>query len=60
MTLIYDDYLQVYIWVDVDDHDNDLSPHFDDQEGALKWYSTVSAHMLSEFGITGDNNGSTT
>lgn len=54
MTLIYDDYQQVYIWVDTDDHDNDLSPHFDDQEGAMTWYSKVSKHILSEFGLIRD------
>jgi hypothetical protein len=60
MTLIHDDIMDVYIWVDEDDHNNDLSPHFDDQESAIEWYGRVSAHILNEFGITGDNNGSTT
>jgi hypothetical protein len=54
MTLIYDDIMDAYIWVDVDNHNNELSPQFDNQESAIEWYGIVSAHILSEFGVTGD------
>jgi len=54
MTLIYDDIIDVYIWVDVDDHNNELSPQFDDEESAIKWYGIVSKHIFSEFGLTKD------
>jgi len=54
MTLIYDDIMDVYVWVDVDDHNNELSPQFNDEDSAIKWYGMVSAHILSEFGITKD------
>jgi phage-related protein len=54
MTLIYDDIMDAYIWVDENDHNNELSPQFDDQESAIEWYGVVSAHIFNEFGITGD------
>jgi hypothetical protein len=60
MTLILDDYNGVYVWVDVNNHDNELSPHFDYEEDAIQWYGRISSHILNEFGITGNNNGSTT
>jgi hypothetical protein len=55
MTLILDDYNGVYVWVDVNDHNNELSPHFDYEEDAIQWYGRVSAHILDEFGITGND-----
>ena len=55
MTLILDDYNGVYVWVDVDDHNNELSPHFDYEEDAIQWYGRVSAHILDEFNITNKN-----
>jgi hypothetical protein len=55
MTLILDDYNGVYVWVDVDDHNNELSPHFDYEEDAIQWYGRISAHVLDEFGITNKN-----
>ena len=54
MTLIYDDYNDVWVWVDVDNHDNELSPQFDEEESAVEWYGIVSAHILSEYGLTED------
>jgi hypothetical protein len=52
MTLILDDYNGVYVWVDVDDHNKELSPHFDYEEDAIQWYGRVSAHILDEFGVS--------
>lgn len=53
MTLIYDEFNDVYIWVDVNNHDNELSPQFDDEESAIQWYGTVSKHIFEEYGLTG-------
>jgi hypothetical protein len=47
MTLIYDDFDDVYIWVDSQDHDTPLSPEFDDEAGARQWYNKVSQIMLA-------------
>ena len=60
MTLILDDYNGIYVWVDDNNENEELSPHFDYEEDAIQWYGRVSAHILDEFGITGDNNGSST
>lgn len=51
MTLIYDDFDEVYVWVETTDHDIELSPEFDDEESARQWYGRVAALMLQEFGI---------
>ena len=48
MTLIYDDYNQVYVWVDVDDHDHTLSPHFDYEEDAVRWRDRMKQELLRE------------
>jgi hypothetical protein len=37
MTLILDDYNQVYVWVEDDDHDHHLSPCFDYEEDEIQW-----------------------
>jgi hypothetical protein len=51
MTLIFDDEENVYIWVDVDDFNKELSPKFLKEEDAITWYGTISAHIFNEFGI---------
>jgi hypothetical protein len=51
MRLILDDYNGVYVWVDNDNENEELSPHFDYEEDAIQWYGRVSAHILDEFGI---------
>jgi hypothetical protein len=55
MTLIYDDYNDCWVWVDVDQQDLELSPHFDYEEDAIQWYGRISKHVFSEFGITNEN-----
>lgn len=55
MTLTYDDYNQVYVWVDVDDHDRTMSPHFDYEEDAVQWYGRISKHIFDEYGINKDS-----
>lgn len=51
MTLIYDEYNEIYVWVATHNHDDELSPHFDDEESAIKWYGQVGKIMLDEFGV---------
>ena len=60
MRLILDDYNQIYVWVSDDDGNTQLSPHFDYEEDAIQWYGQISKDIFVEYGITGDNNGSTT
>jgi hypothetical protein len=45
MTLILDDYNQVYIWVDDDNPDLELSPHFDYEEDALEWKERLKKEL---------------
>lgn len=54
MTLLYDDHNGVYVWVDVDDNNHKLSPHFDYEEDAIQWYGRMSKNIFSEYGITKD------
>ena len=51
MTLIYDDFDEVYVWVDSHDHDVELSPEYDDEASARQWYSRVSEIMLAQAGV---------
>ena len=45
MTLIYDDFDDVYVWVEDNDHNIALCPEYDDEESARQWYSRVYAIM---------------
>lgn len=49
MRLICDDHNQVYVWVDDEDEDKELSPHFDYEEDAEKWYRDLRNHFLLGF-----------
>ena len=51
MTLIYDDFDDVYIWVETHDENIPLSPEFDDEESARQWYGRVASIMFEEFGV---------
>jgi hypothetical protein len=51
MKLIPDDYNQVYVWVDDNDENEELSPHFDYEEDAIQWYKRISRDILEEHGI---------
>jgi hypothetical protein len=48
MTLILDDYNQVYVWVDDDDHDLDLSPRFDYEDDAIQWKERIKQEVLDK------------
>ena len=37
MKLIYDEYSEVWLWVEENDHDTALSPEFDYEEDAMLW-----------------------
>ncbi len=41
MELIYDDYNDVWVWVEKNDHDIELSPQFDEKEDALLWQTRM-------------------
>lgn len=45
MKLICDDYNQVYIWVDDDNEDHELSPRFDYEEDALEWKERMKEEL---------------
>jgi hypothetical protein len=45
MILICDDYNEVYVWVDENDHDHDLSPRFDYEEDALEWKERMKKEL---------------
>jgi hypothetical protein len=50
MILIADDYKQVYIWVDEDDHDLELSPHFDYESDAVLWRDRMKQELNDKRG----------
>lgn len=47
MTLIYDEYVDAWIWVESNNHDIALSPEFDDEDGAKLW-RTRMIHILTK------------
>jgi hypothetical protein len=51
MRLILDDYNQVYVWVDNDDENVELSPHFDYEEDAIQWYEKISRDIYDKHGL---------
>lgn len=46
MKLLYDDYAQVYVWVDDYNEDEELSPHFDYEEAAIQWFERMKKEVL--------------
>ena len=47
MQLICDDVNNIYVWVEDDDENMELSPHFDYEEDALLWKERME-HLLRE------------
>lgn len=45
MELKCDDVNQVYIWVDSENSDVEISPHFDYEDDALHWMDNVKSHI---------------
>jgi hypothetical protein len=37
VTLINDEYNDCWVWVEDNDHNQELSPHFDYEEDAIQW-----------------------
>ena len=48
MRLIYDDYQEVFVWVDDMDADIELSPQFDYEEDAVRWRDCIKKELLRE------------
>ena len=45
MILIEDDYAQLYVWVDEDNPDLELSPHFDYESDAIQWRDRMKQEL---------------
>jgi hypothetical protein len=45
MKLLYDDFNQIYVWVDDANEDDELSPHFDYEEDAEQWFSRMKEEI---------------
>ena len=45
MILIEDDYNQIYVWVDDENNDIELSPHFDYESDALMWRDRMKQEL---------------
>jgi len=45
MILIADDHNEVYVWVDEDNHDLELSPRFDYEDDALLWRDRMKQEL---------------
>jgi hypothetical protein len=41
MTLIYDDFDDVYVWVESNNHNIELSPQYDSEEAARLWQRRI-------------------
>jgi hypothetical protein len=48
MVLIYDEYNDVWVWVEKNDHDRELSPQFDEEEDAKLWKIRVKNLLREE------------
>ena len=46
MKLLQDDYNQIYVWVDDNDENIELSPHFDYEEDAIAWKERIKQEVL--------------
>jgi len=55
MKLICDDYNEVYVWVDDNDENVELSPHFDYEEDAIQWYGKISRDVFDKYGLKDKN-----
>lgn len=49
MKLICDDIAQTYFWVDDEDEKSVISPHFDYEEDADKWYRDMKNHFYEKW-----------
>lgn len=42
MKLLFDEFEQHWVWVALDDENNELSPPFDESQYAMKWLFDIS------------------
>lgn len=52
MFLYYDEYDDIYVWIDTQDHNIEYSPWFDTEAQANEWYERISKIIFEKFGIT--------
>ena len=52
MKLICDDFQEVYVWVDDNNEDEELSPHFDYEEDALQWKQRMTKELSALPGVS--------
>lgn len=45
MKMLYDDIVQIYVWVDDEDENIELSPHFDYEEDAEQWFIRMKQEL---------------
>jgi hypothetical protein len=45
MKLLVDDINEVYVWVDDNDENIELSPHFDYEEDAIQWCDRMKREL---------------
>jgi hypothetical protein len=45
MRLLHDDYNLVYVWVDDNDENEELSPHFDYEDDAFQWFERMKVEV---------------
>ena len=48
MKLLCDDFNEIYVWVEDNDEDIELSPHFDYEEDAIRWRDRLKNLLLRE------------
>ncbi len=48
MILIYNEYDDVYVWVEPNDHNIPLSPEFDEEQQALLWKTRIKNIIKEE------------
>jgi hypothetical protein len=48
MILIYDNYEDVWIWVEEKNHDIELSPRFDEEKDAKLWQTRIINILLRD------------
>lgn len=48
MKLICDDFQEVYVWVNDEDENEELSPHFDYEEDALQWKEKIEEELIKK------------
>ena len=48
MKLICDDFQEIYVWVDDDNEDEELSPHFDYEADALLWKQRIQQELINK------------